>query len=151
MIKIKPIQRQNIIKVFGQPADTSQFIKVPFPFGLRTSWNYATVRTFYGHEYIADAVVDALKSIQEYYGYQWIRENDLDLYGGCFVDRNVRGGAHKSVHAWGLAIDYVPHLGQLGKPSMLPYHCVKAFTDRGFMWGGDWKRQDGQHFSAIVE
>ena len=151
MISIKAVPVQNLIKVFGQPGDTSNFVKISLPFEMRASWDYSKIRTFYGHEYIGEAVVDAFSEILDYYGIGWIKAHDLDMYGGCYSNRSVRGGTAKSIHAWGLAVDYIPHLGQFGKPSMIPFHCVDAFVKRGFKWGGFWDKPDAMHMSAIIE
>jgi hypothetical protein len=152
MIKIKPVPINDIIKVFGQPGEQRDFVKRVFPFPLRLSYDKTAVAyNFYGHKYIADAVIEAFEDIRDYYGLSFIKGYNLDLYGGCFADRMTVSGKRKSVHAWGLAIDYLPDMGAYNKPSTIPYHIVKAFTDRGFVWGGDWQSKDGMHFSAIEE
>lgn len=144
--------RRSELKQFGEAGSGEGFVRRAFPFPLRASWDTSlVVRTFYGHEYIAEATIKAFRKILDYFGLDYIKEHDLDLYGGCFANRPVRGGEQPSIHAWGLAVDYLPHLGKLGEPSRLPYHCVKAFLDQGFLWGGEWRRPDGMHFTAVKE
>lgn len=42
-----------------------------------------------------------------------IRELRLDVYGGCFNNRPIRGGSRPSLHAWGIAIDMDPERNTL--------------------------------------
>lgn len=89
-----------------------------------------------------------------------------------FNYRVVPGSTHLSNHALGLAIDinplYNPYVQYNATETIIlpeegipyadrtldcPYYideddlCYKAFTDRGFTWGGIWKRDpDYQHF-----
>lgn len=152
MIKIKPIEDYDLWENFGPPGDESMMVKKPFPFvlfenGIKSSPCY----NFYGHKYIADAVIDAYKEILEIYGYEFIRNHGLDEYGGCFNYRKSRGSDNWSVHSWGLAVDILPSLGKYKEPSMIPYHFVDAFLNRGFVWGGFWDKPDGMHFSAVRE
>jgi len=37
-----------------------------------------------------------------------IKELGLDQFGGCFADRDIRGGDRKSTHAWAIAFDFDP-------------------------------------------
>ncbi len=94
-----------------------------------------------------------------------------------FNYRTVDSMEHLSLHSYGLAIDinplYNPYVRTMnGKPQVLPesgtkyadrtlncsYYidtndaCYKAFTKRGFTWGGDWKNsKDYQHFQKNLE
>jgi len=154
MIKIDPIQKIKLCDICGQPGDTFLMTTRPFPFPLKLNGsNLSRDRclNFYGNEKIADAVIDALQEILDIFGLDFIQENGLDWYGGCYCNRKSRGSDYKSVHAWGMAVDYLPQLGAYGKPSLIPYHVVQAFKNRGFIWGGDWNHPDGMHFSGVIE
>lgn len=95
----------------------------------------------------------------------------------CFNYRMVEGTDSLSLHAYGLAIDinplYNPYLPKQDEVAVvLPENageyvdrsteceyyirhgdvCYKAFVDRGFSWGGDWKAsKDYQHFSKTFD
>lgn len=90
----------------------------------------------------------------------------------CFNYRTVPGSSELSKHAYGLAIDinpvYNPYSTTInGKKQIIPSNgesyvdrskdfehkidsqdlCYKLFTEHGFTWGGDWKKEpDYQHF-----
>ncbi len=94
-----------------------------------------------------------------------------------FNYRKVDGTEHLSQHSYGLAIDinprYNPYVkGKGNKKSITPENgktyadrsfdckyyikkgdaCYKAFTERGFTWGGEWKSlKDYQHFQKKKE
>ena len=152
---MKQLQRVPISsfeEIFGPPGNEKDFVKLPFPFAMIASWDDSLVlKSFYGHKYIGEAVIDALTEIRDYYGYQVLHDMELDKWGGCYANRQTITGKRKSIHAWGLAIDYLPHMGPYNKPSMIPYHIVNAFKKRGFVWGGDWSIPDAMHFSAVEE
>lgn len=94
----------------------------------------------------------------------------------AFNYRYIEGTKKLSKHSYGMAIDinplYNPYITKLeGELRVLPdeakvhvdrtqdndYYiregdiCYKAFIDRGFMWGGDWRSQkDYQHFQKDI-
>lgn len=153
MTTIKPILYDDLNKTVGPPGETDHLVKRPFPFKLYLNGNKnMPCNNFYGNKYIAEAVLDSFREILDVFGVEFIRNNGLDSYGGCYNYRTVRGTVDKlSVHSWGMAIDYLPEMGKLGMPSMIPYNIVEIFKSHGFIWGGDWKRKDGMHFSAVME
>ena len=150
MTKVGIVNYSDILDTCGEPGDLSDFIKAPFPFTLYLNGNKKMpCKNFWGHKRIYPHVFDAFSDIMDIYGLNFIRENGLDSYGGCYALRQIRGGTEMSDHSWGMAIDYLPQLGGLGEPPMTPYLIVEAFKKRGFIWGGDYKRPDAMHFTAI--
>ncbi|MDF2909105.1 MAG: hypothetical protein K0R34_4426, partial [Herbinix sp.] len=95
----------------------------------------------------------------------------------AFNYRVIDGTDRISLHSYGVAIDinpqYNPYVRTMeGKTVVTPANgleyadrtidcqyyivkddpCYKAFTDRGFTWGGEWKNQkDYQHFQKVIE
>jgi len=95
----------------------------------------------------------------------------------AFNYRVIDGTDRISLHSYGVAIDinpkYNPYVRTVdGKTVVTPLNgleyadrtldcqyyivkddpCYKAFTDRGFTWGGEWKNQkDYQHFQKVLE
>ncbi|MCK5612665.1 M15 family metallopeptidase [Candidatus Pacearchaeota archaeon] len=133
----------------GKHGQAHEMVKAPFPFPLYLGGDKKQVcRTFYGNKLIVESVIDAFQEILDTFGLKSIRKNGYDNYGGCYNNRKSRGYDQLSDHAWGMAIDYLPQYGPLGRPSVIPDEIVDIFKKRGFIWGGDWKRTDGMHFSA---
>lgn len=72
---------------------------------------------------------------------------EIKTFDGCFNIREIRGVAGKmSTHSYALAIDLNASQNPLGAPSQWSQDFVKCFTSVGFIWGGDFKRVDAQHF-----
>lgn len=72
----------------------------------------------------------------------WLREKRLDLHGGGFNFRAVRGSKKLSLHAYGIAIDWDPlHNARGSKPETwtLPEWWYEVWSAHGWI--------DGRHFS----
>lgn len=131
-------------------ADHTTVYTLPMP--LRLSWDFSSrsATRIRAHNYVGEAMLEALAEIRDYQGPEWLCEQDLDLFGGCYNPRLTRGGTKLSTHSWGIAIDLNPHRGPMGQSGDMPDFIVQAFTKRGFEWGGDWPMPycDGMHFQA---
>lgn len=105
-----------------------------------------------------------IKKVVPIVRYNWSDDASIaDNNTSAFNYRTVSGTRKLSDHAYGRAIDVNPYLnpwvGRRGVSSR-PYNTsvagtiasgdvvVKAFTKRGWKWGGSWKHsKDYQHFS----
>lgn len=156
-----PDGRAAIVARYGDPEDpdfiTKNMIRKAAPFTMRIAWNLdLKSNAIYGHRLVVDSMADALQEIVDYKGHQWLRERNLDLFGGVFANRKMIGYNALSTHAWGIAIDYCPNIGRLGSRAdadEYPRFIVKAFTSRGFDWGGAWPAKyqpDAMHFQACT-
>jgi len=71
----------------------------------------------------------------------------LKTFDGCFNVRWVRGvPGVASIHSWGLAFDFNAQENGLGMTPKWTPDFVAVWKDKGFTWGGDFKRIDGMHF-----
>ena len=80
-------------------------------------------------------------------------QDQCKRYGGIYNKRSIRGFAsHASTHCWGIAPDLEPRLYPLGSRKRFPEPIIKAFTDVGFFYGGDFKgRKDPMHFQFATK
>jgi len=121
---------------------------LPFPMFL--SWEPQTmINRFQAHRLAGPWIIGALNLIVESKGLDYLRENKLDRWGGCFNFRLIRGGTTLSNHSWGTAVDYCPDIGRLGSAEdavAYPRFIIQAFEAQGFVWGGSWDRPDPMHF-----
>ena len=93
------------------------------------------------------AVRDALQSL---------RDDGLEhlvqarTYGGCWHPRVIGSSRTLSHHSWGVSIDLNVIAGDPFGAELDP-RLVEAFTDRGFIWGGEFLRPDPVHFDFVGE
>lgn len=80
--------------------------------------------------------------------------------GGTFNWRFIAGTRQLSMHAWGIALDLDPSLGDYWRnvpeskrawKNRVPQVIVDAFEAEGFIWGGRWFHYDTMHFEYRPE
>lgn len=102
-----PHQRE-MISFYGQPG--TNLTKARFPIAMRIAWAPDKhVRTFTCHTLCKDAFESIFKEALKHYGEKEFRRLNLDMYGGCYNKRRIRGGRSWSTHAFGAAMDIWPN------------------------------------------
>lgn len=93
--------------IFGRAGDESSLVNVPVPEGHPLKYDGKPVSTIRVHYLIADNVSAILRETLEHYG------PDIDkiapglcVYSGSYNNRSVSNGSKKSMHAWGIALDF---------------------------------------------
>ncbi|HVL64981.1 MAG TPA: M15 family metallopeptidase [Actinomycetota bacterium] len=75
-----------------------------------------------------------------------VAEGEVDDWS--YINRSVRGGEAKSMHAFGLAIDVNALTNPLGVEGDMPMEVVEQWEAEGGGWGGRWSRVDPMHFET---
>lgn len=127
--------RQSDVQAFyGKPGSSLVSLTLPYP--MRLAWDRSTeVKSFQCHAKVVDAFGRIFRLTLASYGQSAITNLRLDLFGGCFNIRKMRGGSALSMHSWGIAVDIDPERNQL-------------------KWGRDKATLDGPEYDAwwkIVE
>lgn len=151
------ITTPEAILKYGKPNQNGTYlttIKLPFP--MRLAWDKkTTVTTMRCHKLVAVQFNAIFNDILKHYGYQKIVELGIDLFGGCFNFRQMRGGSDYSRHSWGIAIDLDPEKNQLketsktarfARPEYQP--MIDIFYKHGFVSLGREKNYDWMHFEV---
>jgi hypothetical protein len=146
--------RQAIAK-YGKPNQQGSYlttIKLPYP--MRLAWDTKTkVTKMRCHKLVAEDFMGVFNDLLEHYGYEKIVELGIDLFGGCFNFRAMRGGSDYSRHSWGIAIDLDPERNKLketsntarfARPEYKP--MIDIFYRHGFVSLGREKNYDWMHF-----
>jgi len=149
------ITTEQAIKKYGTPSESPKYLttlKLPYP--MRLSWDKnVTVNKITCHKLVSANLELIFKEILHYYGYEKIVALGIDLYGGCFNFRKMRGGSDWSRHSWGIAIDLDPERNQLketsatarfARPEYKP--MIDIFYKYGFVSLGREKNYDWMHF-----
>lgn len=136
---------------YGAPGENLVRLTCPYPMVLSYDPG-VKIKSFLCHEKVHDSLLTCLQTILKHYGsIEKIADARMDLFGGCYNDRNRRGGRTLSTHAWGAAIDLDPVRNDRGKPykkdsGMMPIEVINIFEDAGWTWGGRFSVPDAMHF-----
>jgi len=148
---------QEIIKKYGKPGDAINFTSIELPFPMRIAWDKSkTVSKMTCHKLVGESLKKALTEILSHYGLAKIKELEIDIFGGCFNHRPMRGleakydaaiaagklelaATYLSKHSWAVAIDLNPEknvstvaidsmLGHLGSQQKFKLTFLKKIT-----------------------
>jgi len=146
--------RAQLESFYGSPGTGHTLLDIPFP--MRIAWDTKqTVNRVTVHSKCADSLDRILNEILQIYGYDELRRLGIDLFGGIYNNRNIRGGSVPSVHAYAAAIDLDPERNQLrwgsdranfAKP--VYSKMIDAFEREGWVSLGRERDFDWMHFQA---
>lgn len=147
---------QQTIKKYGNPNVTGEgyLVTVNLPYPMRLAWDTDTTTSkLRCHKLLADKFEAVFKDILAAYGLPKIKELGIDLFGGCFNFRKMRGGSSWSKHSWGIAIDLDPARNTLKETSKTARFArpeykemIDIFYKHGFISLGREKNFDWMHF-----
>lgn len=149
------ITTTQAITKYGQPNEKGTYlVNIALPYPMRLAWDKnITVKTMRCHKLVADKFKAVFSDILAHYGYEKIKELDIDLFGGCFNYRAMRGGTEWSRHSWGIAIDLDPERNKLHEnknTARFARHeykpMINIFYKHGFVSLGREKDYDWMHF-----
>ena len=126
------------------------------PFAMKIAWApYTPITKIRIHKKCAASLERVLNDIWQRAGRDQNKINEwgVNLFGGSFNYRLMRGGSALSMHSWGCAIDLDPARNGLGDftPYLTSDHPVsQAFKKEGWVHGADWRRPDAMHFQAAI-
>ncbi len=147
--------RQAEVERFFGPVGANQVL-LDLPYPLRIAWDQTkTVRRISVHSEVRDSAGRCFERIAETYDAQARRELGLDLFGGCFNVRRMRGGQRWSMHSWGIAIDFDPSRNglrsnstnaRLAQPDCEPFWQI--WENEGWVSLGRTRDFDWMHIQA---
>jgi peptidoglycan hydrolase-like protein with peptidoglycan-binding domain len=99
----------------GLPGGRSPAIAyVECPWTFKISYDRRqTTRRIGCNAKVAESLGKVLARVWDHYSETEIKALGLDLYGGCYEPRLMRGGSSLSTHSWAIALDWDPDHNQL--------------------------------------
>jgi len=150
------LNTNQIIAKYGKPDDdgSDYLVTINLPYPMKLAWDTkTTVTRMRVHKLVADKFVAVFNDLLAHYGLSEIQKLGIDLFGGCFSFRKMRGGSDYSRHSWGIAIDLDPARNSLkatSKTAQFAKPAYKAMIDifykHGFISLGREKNYDWMHF-----
>lgn len=147
------LRTNQIMNRYGEPGE-SGLITITLPYPMRLAWDKKTkVTTMRCHRLVADNFLRVFKDLLKEYGLEKIQELGIDIYGGCYNLRKMRGGNELSKHSWGIAIDLDPERNSLRETDKTARFArpeytkmIDIFYKNGFLSLGREKNYDWMHF-----
>jgi hypothetical protein len=146
----------DVIKKYGKPNETGEgyLTTIQLPYPMKLAWDLDTkVNRMSCHKLAADKFLDVFNDLLAEYGMKEIERLGIDLFGGCFNYRKMRGGTSWSKHAWGIAVDIDPARNLLKETAKTARFArpeyqkmIDIFYKNGFISLGIEKNYDWQHF-----
>lgn len=132
-------------------------VNLDLPFPMRLAWDLnVIVDRFKVHAKVHDSAKRAFARIATDYPTEKVRtDTGINVFGGCFNIRKMRGGSSWSMHSWAIAIDFDPARNQLswgsGKARLAQPDCekfFKAWEAEGWTSLGRARNYDFMHVQA---
>lgn len=144
----------EIVNKYGQPCDATNQVLITLPYSMRLAWDISKkVNKIVVHKLCADAFIKVFKDLLDHYGLDMIQQLGIDLFGGTYNCRKMRGGTQLSRHAWSIAIDLDPDRNQLKETKETARFArseykpmIDIFYKNGFISYGIEKNYDWMHF-----
>lgn len=100
-------RQKDVPKFFGVPGENLKAFEIPYV--MKLSWDEdQPLRKMTLHEKVGPSMQKAMEEVARTYNEKERTELGLDLFGGSYNYRVMRGGSALSMHAYGIAIDFDP-------------------------------------------
>jgi hypothetical protein len=152
------ITTPQLIAKYGKPTQDGKhyLVTINLPFPMRLAWDKnTTIRKMRCHRLVAGQLTAIFTEILQVYGLKRVQELGIDLFGGCFNFRAMRGGSDYSRHSWGVAIDLDPERNQLKETAATARFAraeykamIDIFYKHGWQSLGREKNYDWMHFQV---
>ena len=149
----------EVLALYGTPGNSANFTQILTPFPMIVAWDKTMqVQKLTCHKKIATALSNVLVDLLATYGKQKLHDLGIDLYGGLYNFRKMRGSTTRwSRHSWAIAIDLDPDRNQLREDHTTARFArpeyklmIEIFYKHGFVGYGPEKDYDWMHFEIGI-
>lgn len=148
---------KELEKKFGHPESKEtkgQIVMIPLPYPMKLAWDKSKiVNRMRCNKIAAEAFKSVFDDLLSEYGLDKIQELGIDLFGGCYNRRAMRGGTSWSSHSWGISVDLDPSRNKLRETKRTARFArpeydkmIAIFEKHGFISLGKYKDYDWMHF-----
>lgn len=152
---------ESLDKFYGNPRgrngraspswEKANLVKWTPPYPLFYSEHHAPLHTLLVHKLCVPTFDLAFKQVLGHFGAEGVKRNRLDICGGTYNFRPMRGGSRLSAHAYGIAIDMDPDHNPFPHRWItdgLNMDFVNIMMESGFWWRGYHGDIDPMHFQC---
>jgi hypothetical protein len=155
---------EEITAFYGPPGvrDVREpdLVRFVFPYPMFLYDTDKVLTTHRCHRKIRASLEGVLETVRDQLGMEFIRENHLDHYFGCYNPRPMRAQSNSiSRHSWGIAIDIAATQNtfrtpwqedKIGDPhyAEMPVEFIEIFERAGWKSGARAWGKDAMHFQA---
>lgn len=149
----------EVFALYGSPGNTVNFTQIVSPYPLIVSWDKTvSVHKLTCHKKIAAPLTNVLNDLLATYGAARLHSLGIDLYGGLYNLRKMRGSNTRwSHHSWAIAIDLDPERNLLREDHTTARFArseykpmIEIFYKHGFVGLGPEKDYDWMHFEIGI-
>jgi hypothetical protein len=149
---------KDITLKYGEIGNLDNITSIKLPYPMLIAWDKSkSVTKIQCHKLVASNLISVFADLLSFYGLKKIHDLGIDIFGGCYNVRLMRGSKTKwSRHSWGIAIDLDPERNgykvkwknsQFSKPEYA--YMVNSFYRHGFFNLGKERNFDAMHFEII--
>ena len=151
---LKLLTTTEIINKYGKPGDTINHVNIPLPYPMIVAWDKRfSITKMPCHRLVAENFKKVFADILHEYGLEEIKRLGINLFGGCYNFRQMRGGTSWSRHSWAIALDLDPERNLLHETKKTARFAraeykkmIDIFYKHGFINLGIEKNFDFMHF-----
>lgn len=155
--------QSELIAFYGQPgkkdgSNRPLMERVPMPWTMKLAWDKSSKRSFlWAHKKTVPSLKRVLERIDAAYSDAQVSDLGLDLFGGDYNPRIMKGATRASLHSWGIAYDFDParnslhanrHQARLGQRDAIPFW--EAWESEGWCSLGRVRNYDWMHVQAAA-
>lgn len=151
---MKLLTQKELQAKYGNPCKPENHTLITLPYPMKLAWDKSkTVTKVTCHKLVAQNFLNVFNDLLSHYGLAKIQELGIDLFGGIYNCRPMRGGTTFSTHAYAVAIDLHPTMNGLNttfknalfsKPEYNKLHEI--FEKHGFVNLGKVIGRDAMHW-----
>jgi hypothetical protein len=105
-------KQRDMREFYGKPG--ANHVKIVTAYPMTIAWDKRKkIPGFTVNERCAEEMQNIFRLALDHYGIDEIQRLGLDLYGGCYNNRKMRGGKNLSTHAYACAVDIDPARNRL--------------------------------------